>query len=472
VPSAILANRVRVNSATTGTGTLTLGGAFSNAFCTFAEAGVANGQTVTYCIEEGLDFEIGRGVYTSSGTTLSRATVLLSKIAGTAGTSKMNLLGAETVRIIVAKEDLDVNDFDEDAAPDSAADFVWTHDTSATLKKKVKPKNFLAATNGAAPGMFNGTVVESHASNAATFAVKTLAGADPSGTDPVVFVFPTTTGGYVVRTVTAALSITVSSGSTLGVANSTKFKLHLCVFDDAGTVRLGVQQTDYWLSGGSTGGGPLGPTTPFIKSSLAEGGAGAADFGGIWYTGTAVTTKTFIVIGVIEYQSGLATAGTWTVSPDVLGLWSPGMPLPMTGGEVFWRDTTGKASVRNMLNLSNTADTNATLNVDTVFGAGVIPMYATGLILTVEKGYSTTPATPGKVVQLRVMPDGYNLGAVLDRDKGQQVFDTNIGGLDVVASHVTMPICPARRQFFYALQSNDAASANKLALIDCWGYKV
>jgi hypothetical protein len=325
---------------------------------------------------------------------------------------------------------------------------------------------------GAAPGMLNGTIVESHASNAVTFAVKTLAGADPSSGDPVTFVFPTTTGGYVVRTVTAALSITVSSGATLGVANGTIFTLHICAFDDAGTVRLGVQQTTNWQSGGSTGGGPLGPTTPFIKSSLAEGGAGAADSGGVWYTGAAVTNKTFIVVGFAEYQSGLATAGTWVVSPNVLGLWHPGMPLPMTGGDVFWRDTTGKAVVRNMLNLSNSADVNGTLNVDTVFGAGVIPMYATALILTVEKGYTTTPAAPGKIVQLRTMADGYNLGAVLDREKGQVVFDTAIGGLDVAASHVTMPICAARRQFFYALQSNDAATANKLALIDCWGYKV
>lgn len=98
-------NRAAMTTATAGTGTMTLGSAVSNAFCTFAEAGVANSDVVTYLIEDGTNFEIGRGTYTSSGTTLSRTTVLLSKISGTAGTTKITLSGNATVRIIVAKED-------------------------------------------------------------------------------------------------------------------------------------------------------------------------------------------------------------------------------------------------------------------------------------------------------------------------------------------------------------------------------
>jgi len=139
--SRLLGNRVKHITSTTGTGTVTLGSAFSNAFFTFAEAGIANASKVTYVLEEGTDFEIGEGTYTSAGTTLSRDIVLASKIGGTAGTSKMNLAGAATVRIDVAKEDLDVNTFDEDTAPDDTADFMWMYDASAALKKKVKPTN-------------------------------------------------------------------------------------------------------------------------------------------------------------------------------------------------------------------------------------------------------------------------------------------------------------------------------------------
>jgi hypothetical protein len=101
-----LFNRAKVNTATTGAGTMALGAAFTNAFCTFAEAGVINNDIVTYVIEDGNDFEIGIGTYTAAGTTLSRDTVRLSKIAGTAGTSKINLSGTAAVYLSPSKEDL------------------------------------------------------------------------------------------------------------------------------------------------------------------------------------------------------------------------------------------------------------------------------------------------------------------------------------------------------------------------------
>lgn len=103
---AKLFNRARVNTSTVGAGTITLGAAFSNAFCTFAEAGVANGDIVTYVIEDGADFEIGIGTYTSVGPTLSRDTVRLSKIGGTAGASKINLSGSAVVYIAPSQEDI------------------------------------------------------------------------------------------------------------------------------------------------------------------------------------------------------------------------------------------------------------------------------------------------------------------------------------------------------------------------------
>lgn len=99
-------DRAWMGTATTGTGTITLGSAQTGYF-TFAEAGVSDGDTVSYTLLDGNDFEIGVGTYTSSGTTLSRDTVIASKIGGTAGTSKINLSGSATVFVTITGRELE-----------------------------------------------------------------------------------------------------------------------------------------------------------------------------------------------------------------------------------------------------------------------------------------------------------------------------------------------------------------------------
>jgi hypothetical protein len=80
-----LSDLVRVSSTTSGTGTLTLGSAISGFIG--VPAGL-NGKSVTYVIEDPASAptarEVGRGVYTSSGATLTRATILASTNSGSA----------------------------------------------------------------------------------------------------------------------------------------------------------------------------------------------------------------------------------------------------------------------------------------------------------------------------------------------------------------------------------------------------
>ena len=101
-------NLVRVFTAATGTSTpITLGSAYSQLFMTPAEAGAMDGRVYTYLIVDGNDWEMGRGAYTASGTSLARTTIIASRIAGTLGTSRITLSGTAQVRFIEAAEDMD-----------------------------------------------------------------------------------------------------------------------------------------------------------------------------------------------------------------------------------------------------------------------------------------------------------------------------------------------------------------------------
>lgn len=123
--TAKLYNLARMTTATTGTGTITLGSA-ATGFISFSDAGVSDGESITYAIEDGNSREIGRGTYTAAGTTLTRS-VLKSTNAGSA----INLSGSAQVFITDAAED-------HIAGPSSSVDSeiaLFSGTGGATLKR-------------------------------------------------------------------------------------------------------------------------------------------------------------------------------------------------------------------------------------------------------------------------------------------------------------------------------------------------
>jgi len=96
----MLVNRAKMTTATTGTGTITLGSAVDG-YQSLADAGVSDADVVSYAIEDGTAWEIGTGTYTASGTTLSR-TVSESSNSDAA----INLTGNAVVFVTALAEDI------------------------------------------------------------------------------------------------------------------------------------------------------------------------------------------------------------------------------------------------------------------------------------------------------------------------------------------------------------------------------
>ncbi len=92
-------DRAKMTTATTGTGAITLVAAVAG-LQTFAAAGAKDGAQYRYVIEEGTAWEIGTGIYSAAGPSLSRAMEKSSTGA------LLNLAGAAVVYATLAAADV------------------------------------------------------------------------------------------------------------------------------------------------------------------------------------------------------------------------------------------------------------------------------------------------------------------------------------------------------------------------------
>jgi hypothetical protein len=147
------------------------------------------------------------------------------------------------------------------------------------------------------------------AANAVTIALKGADGNDPSASNLVGIGFrnATITNGQASKVqVSAALSTTISSGSTGGTVSGEASRIWIGAINNGGTVELA------WFQ--SRSGTSIAPINEGgLISTTAEGGAGGADSAQTWYSTTARSNVPVTVLGY--FDSTQATAGTWASSP-------------------------------------------------------------------------------------------------------------------------------------------------------------
>lgn len=159
--------------------------------------------------------------------------------------------------------------------------------------------------------LHNGKIVLSAASNALTIALKTLAGTDPTAGNPVSINFIDTSGSQTTVQVTAALSLVIPAGATMGTVNARAFRLWIAAFLDASSV-VRLAASTCWDFINNTG---------LLSAHMSDGVQtaflvdAASDVSGQWVSSATMSAKLARVIAhAVWNASGVVTAGNWTVT--------------------------------------------------------------------------------------------------------------------------------------------------------------
>lgn len=290
-------------STTTGTGTFSLAAVAQSGARIFA-GNVTSGATVRYHIESAdkSEWEVGEGVFTDgSPDTLTRVTVYASSNAGSlvnfsAGTKNVSLVmtakdADQGDNIHISTEKTTPVDADELGLVDSAASYLLKRLTILGLKMAV-----WAGIKPAEGTMWNGKISVTDAAGI-TVALKTLAGTNPSASDPVYI-----TLGGAVRTITSALSVSKADGTN---------------WFNAGSAELATKEIDYfvYLGYNATDGVVIGFARIPFANQYSDFSATTTNekYCAISTITNAAATDYYEVIGRFAATLSAGAGYTWTV---------------------------------------------------------------------------------------------------------------------------------------------------------------
>jgi hypothetical protein len=288
-------DRVLETSTTVGTGTYTLDGAMTGYRA--ASAVCANGDTAYYYAEDvdgnGVplgSWETGLGTWGTGGT-LARTAIHTSSNANAAVNWSA---GIRRVSLSLTATQM------------------------ATLAFVTSANNAAARTALGATTVGSSVFVATDAAAARTaLDIKQLQSIDYSlsGNALTLKLNPTnldfrsttlTTGAPVNIANASQITTTISSGSTAGTTSAAQSDIILLAINNAGTMELA------WTNAA----GGVNLDEQGVITTVAEGGAGAADSANVIYSTTARTGVAYRVVGL--FRSTQTTAGTWAQTPTLV----------------------------------------------------------------------------------------------------------------------------------------------------------
>jgi len=459
----VVKDRVQETSTTSGTGTLTLLGAVPG-FQSFAAIG--NGNTTYYTIYDNVAqvWEVGIGTYTSSGTTLSRDTVL-SNSSGT--TSPLTLTG-NTVSVFVtypAEKSVNLNASGNVTALGTVTSGTWNGSTigvayggtgvtsssgpnsvvlrDANSNITINRLNQGTQTITAAAGVTNLTAASQYNQTLVGTGTQTFRLPDATTlTDTTAFQFNNNATGILTITDYAAATVgTVAPGGAANIAlldNTTvggTWDVHGYIPENVtwGTNALSLGSTV--ITGGTWNGGTIG---------TAYGGTGLTTFTAA-NSALYSTSSSALTAGTLPVAAGGSGATTFTANGVVYGNGTSALGVTSAG-------TTGQVLVGN----TGSAPSWATVSSSLVSSfqtslSGLTPSTATtgavtlaGTLGPTSGGTGLTSYTQGDLVYATA---ANTLGTLADVATGNALISGGVGadplwGKIGLSTHVsgTLPI--------------------------------